>query len=162
MNLTLRTATENDLAAIMSIERLPGYVELVGSCTRAEHLADMANESIRHMVCEHDGRIVGFVVLTGVGHPWGVVSIHRIAVAEGGKGIGTRFTQLVCARLFEDASIYRIVLDVLPDNQPARKLYTNVGFAEEGLMRSALRYPDGRRADLILMALLRPDWEARQ
>ncbi|MHA6729685.1 GNAT family N-acetyltransferase [Devosia sp. A369] len=161
MTPTLRCANEQDLPAIMAIERLPGYADLVGSRSHDEHCQDMANPSYRHFVLESDGQIIGFAVLTGFGHPWGIVSIHRIAVAEGGKGTGTLFTRLVCDKLFEEMAIYRIVLDVLPDNARARRAYQKVGFFEEGLMRQALRYPDGRRADLILMALLRPEWEVR-
>ena len=145
----------------MEIERLPGYRELVGHFSQNEHQANFADDSYRHyLLCLGPGRVVGFAVLTGYGHPWGVINIHRIAVRPGERGTGTRFTRMVCDEIFSDPLIFRIALDVLPGNIPARRAYERVGFAAEGLMRSALRYPDGRRSDLLLMSLLRPDWEA--
>lgn len=159
-DLTLRPATRDDLPVLMAIERLPGYEALVGSFGEERHLANLADPGMRHLLCMAGDRTAGFAVLTGYGHPWGAVNIHRIAVSDGGKGIGTRFTRMVCDHVFADPGIFRIALDVLPGNVAARRVYGRVGFVEEGLMRQALRYPDGRRADLILMSLLRPDWEA--
>jgi diamine N-acetyltransferase len=48
---------------------------------------------------------------------------------------------------------------VKPGNERARRAYAAVGFAEEGVLRDALRTEDGYES-LILMSILAPDWEA--
>ena len=40
-------------------------------------------------------------------------------------------------------------------------LYEKLGFRRDGVLREAYLGTDGRRRDLTLMALLRPEWEAR-
>ena len=40
--------------------------------------------------------------------------------------------------------------------------YQKLGFSRDGVLRQAYRLPDGTRTDLVLMALLKPEWEARK
>jgi diamine N-acetyltransferase len=58
----------------------------------------------------------------------------------------------------QETSAYRLWLDVLVDNHRARQVYEAAGFVDEGLLRQAYRLPDDSRIDLVLMALLRPEW----
>ena len=37
-----------------------------------------------------------------------------------------------------------------------------LGFTRDGVLRKAYRGRDGTRADLVLMALLKSEWEARR
>ena len=53
---------------------------------------------------------------------------------------------------------HRRWLDVKPFNDRARALYRSEGFVEEGLLRDALREPDGSFQDLVIMSILRPEW----
>jgi hypothetical protein len=36
-----------------------------------------------------------------------------------------------------------------------------VDFLSEGLMRQAYKLPDGSRADLVMMAVLKPEWSLK-
>lgn len=155
--LTIRPATRDDIDFVMRVERLPGYPERVGTYSVQEHQSRMADPSCKYLIGVCGAKPVGFVVLRpddGMGN----VVIRRVAVERSGSGMGSAFMQRICADVFSDPTIGRLILDVLPSNTIARRVYTKLGFIEEGLMRSALRYPDGRRADLLLMALLRDDW----
>ncbi|TMV38204.1 GNAT family N-acetyltransferase, partial [Thioclava sp. BHET1] len=110
-----------------------------------------------YFIAEDGGHPLGFAV-TRAGDPGsGTVCLHRIAVAETGAGVGSRFLTLLCDRVFKDADIDRLWLNVLAVNHGARHVYARTGFREEGYLRKALRRPDGRREDLILMAMLRED-----
>ncbi|MCF1449121.1 MULTISPECIES: GNAT family N-acetyltransferase [Rhizobium/Agrobacterium group] len=155
--LAIRPATPNDIDFVMRVERLPGYPERVGTYSVQEHESRMADENYEYLIGICGEKPVGFAVLRpddGMGN----VVIRRLAVEQSGRGMGSVFVQRICAAVFSDPTIGRLILDVLPSNTIARRVYTKLGFVEEGLMRSALRYPDGRRADLLLMALLRDDW----
>lgn len=157
---TIRDADADDIAYIMSVERLPNYAERVGTCTLDEHVAKMADPAYRYIIGLHDKAPAGFVVFKGIADDMGNLCLHRIAVGNAGRGVGTSFIANLCGWAFAQPSVFRLWLDVLPSNASARHVYGKVGFVEEGTMRSALRYPDGRRADLLLMSLLRPDWQA--
>lgn len=155
--ITIRPATLADINFIMRVERLPGYPERVGTYSAEEHESRMADPTSDYVIGMSGANPIGFAVLRpddGMGN----VVIRRIAVERSGHGLGSGFVQSICATLFSDPNIDRVVLDVLPSNAIARHVYAKLGFVDEGLMRSALRYPDGRRADLLLMALLREDW----
>lgn len=155
--MTIRRATSDDIDFIMRVERLPGYPERVGTASIEEHEQAMTDANAEYMIGISSAKSIGFAVLRpddGMGN----VGIRRIAVEQAGCGLGSAFMRCLCARVFSDPQIGRLVLDVLPSNTFARRVYSKLGFVEEGLMRSALRYPDGRRADLLLMALLREDW----
>lgn len=155
----LRPAEEADIPFIMSVEALPGYAERVGRFAAAEHRAEMAEQDSAYWLGIDNGVPIGFAVLQGLRNSMRNVALHRFAVAQAGRGLGRAFLTQMTSHVFTTLGAERFWLDVLPDNEPALRLYERLGFVAEGLMRKALRYPDGRRADLILMALLKEDWE---
>jgi RimJ/RimL family protein N-acetyltransferase len=159
---TIRDANVDDIDYMMSVERLPNYAERVGAWTHDEHVAKMGDPSYHCIIGLHENMPAGFVVFKDIGNEMGNLCLHRIAVGPAGLGVGTSFIANLCDWAFAETSVFRLWLDVLPSNPAARHVYGKVGFVEEGLMRSALRYPDGRRADLLLMSLLRPDWDVRK
>ena len=52
-------------------------------------------------------------------------------------------------------------LDCFADNARAQRSYEKLGFTRDGVLRKAYRLADGTRADLVMMALLKTEWEAR-
>ncbi|WP_180900277.1 GNAT family N-acetyltransferase [Martelella soudanensis] len=159
-NLAIRRATADDIGFIMTVERQPGYAERVGAYDAEAHAKKLGTTGCRYYIAVFGDKPVGFAVLRQNDDGMGVVNLNRIAVHPEDRGIGTEFVRCIAGEVFADLDNDRLWLDVLPSNLSARHLYSKVGFVEEGLMRSALRYPDGRRMDLILMSLLRTDWEA--
>lgn len=72
-----------------------------------------------------------------------------------GMGVGRRLAEAIIERARGRAEILQLA--VARSNQPARRLYTDLGFKEYGLEKDALKIGD-RYFDEILMALdLRPD-----
>jgi len=155
--LRLRAAGPGDIPYILSVEAIPGHAERVGRFSAAEHRAKMESGAYLYVVAETAEGPAGFAVMRPGEAGSGTMCLHRIAVARTGTGVGSRFVAALCERAFADPEIDRLWLDVLPANAAARHVYARVGFREEGLMRKALRRPDGRREDLILMAMLRED-----
>ncbi|GHO91657.1 N-acetyltransferase [Reticulibacter mediterranei] len=78
-----------------------------------------------------------------------------------GKGYGTEVTRLIVNYGFRSLNLHRIMLTVFAGNSAAIRVYTKAGFTEEGVMRQA-NYREGRYHDVIVMSILRPEWEQMQ
>jgi RimJ/RimL family protein N-acetyltransferase len=78
-----------------------------------------------------------------------------------GLGLGRALMEglLAWARAGPEGRITRIELSVIADNHRAIALYESLGFRHEGVRRAHIRFPDGRYADDLLMALLTDDPE---
>ncbi len=158
-DLLLRPAAAADLDAIMAIERAPGYEARVGRSTRAEHEAMLAGPRHAYFVGARDG-VEAFAILRDLDDVNGNVYLKRIA-AWPGRGAGPALLRLLVGWLFAETPAHRFYLDCFDDNAPAQAMYERFGFTRDGLLREAYLAPDGRRRDLVLMALTRPQWELR-
>jgi RimJ/RimL family protein N-acetyltransferase len=78
-----------------------------------------------------------------------------------GKGYGTEAMSLALGYAFRELNLYRVQLGVFGYNKRAIRSYEKNGFVHEGAQRSLL-YRDGQRHDVLLMGILRSEWEARQ
>jgi len=76
-----------------------------------------------------------------------------------GCGHGKAALKLTLEFGFEELNFHRIYLTVLDYNEPAIKLYEKLGFKREGVYREFI-HRDGRRYDMYLYGILRPEWEA--
>jgi RimJ/RimL family protein N-acetyltransferase len=78
-----------------------------------------------------------------------------------GQGIGSEAMQLALRYAFYELNLYRVQLTVIDYNARAIALYEKSGFKREGVFRQ-FGQRDGRRYDMILYGLLRPEWESHQ
>ncbi|MFN8419314.1 MAG: GNAT family protein [Anaerolineae bacterium] len=78
-----------------------------------------------------------------------------------GKGYGSEAVTLMVNYAFRELNLFKVCLGVFEYNTRAYAAYLKVGFVEEGRQRQQL-LRDSRRWDMILMGILRPEWEARQ
>lgn len=76
-----------------------------------------------------------------------------------GKGYGTDAMRLLIGYGFRELGLHRISLNVFSGNPRAIRSYEKAGFRHEVTQRQAL-YRDGHRYDILIMGLLRPEWEA--
>ena len=74
-----------------------------------------------------------------------------------GKGYGTEATRLLLKFGFEELRLNRIWLTVFENNPRARKVYENLNFKEEGLMREHALI-EGEYVDIVVMGLLRNEF----
>jgi len=161
--VALRLATSADLPAIMEIERLPGFETLVGRSSQSIHQALMADPAHAYLVdIADDGAISGFAILRDIGNPQGGVYLKRIAIRTPGQGYGSTLLAAVIDWVFALGDAHRFHLDHFSDNQRAHRAYEKCGLRQEGVLRQAYRLPDGRFADLTVMAILRPEWQANR
>jgi ribosomal protein S18 acetylase RimI-like enzyme len=157
--LALRVASPDDLIAIMSIERMPGFERQVGRSEEAEHRAMLASPAFAYRLgVGADGAVEAFAILRGLGDPHRNLYLKRVAVVRPGEGVGTAFLRLVVGEAFGRLGAERFYLDCFADNARAQAAYAKLGFTRDGTLRKAYRGPDGTRADLTLMALLKSEW----
>lgn len=157
--MVLRPAGAGDLGFLMAAERTAGYERLVRTWPEEEHRAALAAPGAEVLVgARADGSPEGFAILHGIDDPHGSVLLKRIVSVRAGAGFGRPFLRAIVDRVFSSTDAHRLWLDVLEHNGRARHVYGSVGFREEGILREAYGLPDGARASLVLMSVLRAEW----
>jgi RimJ/RimL family protein N-acetyltransferase len=118
------------------------------------------NSIVFHMRTLDRDRLIGFVALHSIewNNGTGMLSIGIGDLNYRSKGYGSDALRLVLRYAFHELNLYRLGLDVTEINTRAIGAYQKVGFQQEGIVRGAV-LRDGRRHDLILMGLLREEWE---
>jgi RimJ/RimL family protein N-acetyltransferase len=71
-----------------------------------------------------------------------------------GRGLTTRALRLLSRYALEDLGLERLELITDPDNHASQRVAEKVGFQREGVLRSHLLHPDGRRRDSVMFSLL--------
>lgn len=105
-----------------------------------------------------DGRAAGMIGMTAIDHRQQTAEIAWVYVDPAARGIGSAAVRSVVELGFRELNLHRIHLSVLAENGRAIRCYEKVGFREEGRLREAV-FKAGRRHDVLLMALLRPELE---
>ncbi|MDQ4088383.1 MAG: GNAT family N-acetyltransferase [Pseudomonadota bacterium] len=154
-------AVPGDVPTIMTVERTPGFEDLVGRWSREEHLAEMAKPSVRYFVGREADAIVAFAIVQGLEDSDRKAHLKRIAVSRPGAGIGTELLCEVIRWVFTQTETNRLDLDVFAGNERAKRAYEKAGFVTEGLLREYHRMADGTYRDMWLMSILRREWAER-
>ena len=160
LQVRFRRAGAADLDYIMRQERHDENHSYIRQWTREKHLADLKDSNYAYFVVERvdSGKPVGFVILIGANDPDNNLEFKRIAISEKGRGYGREAVKLIKKFAFDETDTHRLWLEVIDYNERAYHIYESEGFVKEGVHReSFLR--DGRRASLIVMSMLRPEYE---
>jgi ribosomal protein S18 acetylase RimI-like enzyme len=157
----IQAARKSDIPAIMRIERVEGYVRLVGRWDAEQHAAEIENPSSRYLAAHDETDIAGFAILQGIGSANQCVRLRRIAVGTPGRGLGSGLLRSVLQICFEDVAAHRVELVVFVENERAYRTYLKTGFSEEGVVRDLHRDPDGTFRSMRLMSILRREWATR-
>lgn len=130
-------------------------------------LADLYDKHIhdqteRRFIAESEGQRVGLVELVEINH------IHRraefqiiIAPAHQGRGYATLATRLAMDYAFTVLNLYKLYLIVDVANTRAIKVYTKLGFTEEGRLRDEF-FVDGEYRDVLRMAVFQSTYLAQR
>ena len=106
-----------------------------------------------------DDRAIGSIDLSKpdwAGNAW--VGIGIGDRQDWNKGYGTEAMHLAVDFGFRELNLQRITLSTFEFNPRAIRSYEKVGFQHEGRQRQFLLH-DGQRWDLIIMGILRSEWE---
>ena len=108
-----------------------------------------------------DDRLIGFVAIDTI--EWNnQVGLLAIGIGEPdyrGRGYGADALRLILRYAFDELNLHRVGLDVIANNAQAIQAYERVGFRQEGIQRDAV-LRDGQRYGLMVMGILRHEWEA--
>jgi RimJ/RimL family protein N-acetyltransferase len=91
----------------------------------------------------------------------GELSITIGDKAYWGKGYGSEAVALLIEYAFVHRNLNRVWLGVSGDNERAIRAYARAGFVEEARLRDHM-WMGGALRDMVVMGVLRPEWEARQ
>ncbi len=80
--------------------------------------------------------------------------------SEWDKGYGTDAMTTLSRHCFETLNLHRVYLRVYESHVRAARAYQKVGFLLEGKMRDAI-YQNGKYENVLLMSVLRSEWDAR-
>ena len=113
-NFTLRAGAAADLAAVMAIERAPGFERWVGRSSAEEHRAMMDDANTAYLVGEAAGETVAFAILRDLNDPHGNCYLKRVAVARPDQGVGGAFLEQVVDWAFDRVAAHRLWLTAFP------------------------------------------------
>lgn len=100
---------------------------------------------------------MGFFDINKVAHSVEV----GIVIGEKGywnQGYGTEAMKLMLKHGFNTLNLHRIMLKVYAYNERAIRAYEKAGYVLEGRLRDAI-YRDGEYHDILLMSVLRSEWQ---
>jgi len=112
--------------------------------------------TIRH---KQDGGLLGFIRLDWIEWTHGAATL-KMGIGEANqrsKGYGSQALNLFLHIAFVELNLYRLGAQVGTDNPGALRFFERFGFVEEVRRRKAL-LRDGQTYDLIMLGLLRDEW----
>jgi RimJ/RimL family protein N-acetyltransferase len=160
--MEIRPATPDDAHALWQAElataALPGQL-----ASRPEEISIVsvdariraASQAGCFVVAEADGRLLGHAVLEPVGLI-AIQHVYRLTLVvhpgQTGQGVGTTLLKQLQHWAASRPDLHKIELNVRATNAPAIRLYTRLGFQEEGRFRDRIRLPRGELIDDLAMA----------
>jgi RimJ/RimL family protein N-acetyltransferase len=102
---------------------------------------------------EENGRLVGSIAIRPTDPGTGHIGYWCRREARG-RGVTTRALRRLCVHAFDDLGLQRLELVADPDNIASQRVAEKAGFTREGVLRSHLVHPDGRRRDSVMFSLL--------
>ncbi len=129
----------------------------------AAWIAEGANPTPRlcFTAVDADDRPVGHVeFLHDPAKRWARLGRFAIGPALRGRGFGRALFEHAVAYAFTELDVEHLALAVVPENEPARRLYLSCGFREEGPWPGQWTVA-GKPYVMNLMGLIRSDWLRR-
>lgn len=159
--LVLRPWTEADapaIAAACNDPEIPRWIPVIPKpYTVDDALAFIRGEADARP--EHSfaiterGTVVGSIGMTTDGTGTGRIGYWCARDARG-RGLTTRALRTLSRWGLEELGLGRLELFTDPDNVASQRVAEKVGFRREGILRSHLLHPDGRRRDSVMFSLL--------
>lgn len=158
--VVLRPWRGEDAAAVCAACQDPEIQRWIPAIPRP-YTADHAREFVSgaHGLGPHqyavtlDGRVVGAIGMRVNENRTGHIGYWCVREARG-RGLTTDALRTLCRFALDELGLERLELMTDPDNAGSRRVAEKVGFRPEGVLRSHLLHPDGRRRDSVMLSLL--------
>lgn len=160
----LRPTLQSDLDFVLSLERDPQNLPFITPWEQVQHDAAIRFPDFRHFIIEAGETLeaAGFLIFVGCKNRHQSMELKRMVVQSKSGGIGRAALRTAKKVAFEDLGAHRFWLDVKQSNTRAQGFYTSEGFTVEGVLRESVRLDDGAFDSLVLMSMLRHDFDARR
>ena len=172
--LRLRPPRESDIDALFSLFSDPRVTEVWSheAWTERRQAEDLFRSIVEHAergtlyqwaITEagHDA-LIGTATLSAINRTHRSAMIgYALLPTMHGRGYAREAAGALIRHAFTDLNLHRIGADLEPDNAGSRAVLDAHGFQVEGRQRDTY-WLNGRWYDSLLMALLEPDWRARQ
>lgn len=164
----LRCIELKDLPALYQYKNDPEIAALLGGFSFGYSMKDLQDwfefhrqrkdEVVWSIVKGNNDVCLGHVALYKIDYR---VRMAEFAILIGdksawGKGVGMACTKFVLEYGFRELNLNRIYLEVLSTNERAIKLYSSIGFKEEGRLRQS-QYKGDHYIDVLIMGILRDE-----
>jgi len=172
--LQLRKLTLDDAGLMLAIWNDPAFLRHVGD--RGIRTTEQAEEAMRAGAM-HLYEAYGYgpyrIALKGDDTAVGICGLFRRDGLDEpdigystlpdfcGQGYGYEAGGLALAFAFDELNLHRVTSTIFSYNERSIALFEKLGFRREGVFREFLQR-DGRRHDVLLYGLLRPEWDARR
>jgi len=145
------------LDLILDIEKANS--DFVFVWTKERHMKAMNSEDEMHIsvFSSAERKLVGYILLSGIGGEDSVVEFRRMAISDKGKGYGRTSVRFIKKYCFEVLKCHRLWLDVFTDNEKAIGLYRSEGFVREGILRDCKKHGDSYRS-MVIMSMLEQEY----
>jgi RimJ/RimL family protein N-acetyltransferase len=126
--------------------------------------AEKANKLFHFMLRRRqDDQTLGFARLQWIEWAHGICHLRLYIgdTADRGQGYGTEALHLVLRYVFEELNLHRVSVSVAGYNERAIRFFEQAGFLAEVKRRQAI-HRNGRRWDLLVMGLLKEEWQGKK
>lgn len=127
---------------------LLGHTEPLGPDDVIDHYAELEAAGARQFLLLADGALAGDADLRGLRRGAAEFAFLVAAPAAQGKGLGTRFAQMIHTFGFNALGLATIYASVVPENVASRRVFAKLGYVEDA-SPAARRYAD-EPGDLVL------------
>lgn len=168
--VALRPLAESDVDSIMTWVNQPEVIGNIAAFSGPPLTRDDELAYVRRTLASPSDRVWS-VLDAATGRYLGQVGLHQIharsrvgrvacvigARADHGKGFGTAAVRALVERGFGELGLHKLWLMVFRHNERGRRLYSRIGFVEEGVMREEY-FHDGTWHDMVRFGLLAREW----
>jgi RimJ/RimL family protein N-acetyltransferase len=162
--VVLRPWRIDDAPAVAAACQDPEIAHWIPVIPRPYTLAD-AETFLRDCVEAGDDRQAFAVTVAGTDEALGSMDMrinqfgtghigYWIAPEARGDGLCTRALRLISRWGFDERGLGRLELVTDPENHASQRVAEKAGFVREGILRSHIPHPDGRRRDSVMFSLL--------
>jgi RimJ/RimL family protein N-acetyltransferase len=151
---------KDDLKTLLKMENNPDNTPYIRQWSLKKHEGAIDDSNIAHFTITKidNNRIIGYVILIGIGDPENNLEFKRIVISEKGHGYGRDAVKLIKKYAFEQTDTHRLWLEVAKHNHRAFSLYESEGFILEGIHRESMKQNDNY-ISLNVMSILRQEHE---
>jgi RimJ/RimL family protein N-acetyltransferase len=158
--IVLRPWSEDDAPAVYAAcqdSEIQRWISVIPRPYTHDHARAFVTEpgepGCHQFAIAEDERVVGSIALRLKGSNAGRIGYWCVGDARG-RGVMTRALRRLCRYALDELGLERLELITDADNGASQRVAQKVGFQREGVLRSHLAQPDGRRRDSMMFSLL--------